>query len=525
MGIFQRFGQLISAPKQVLTSPKPAAGYMRNNRGAVFPTWNPPLSRSHIDVQNAWQNAAARAVDMIQNSGYLAGMVDQYVSDTVGKGLQLSLQPNFQFFGGEEAATAWADETEAAFRRWCNRPMECDAGQQMTFGKMQAQQARAYLAFGETITSMPLRKQGRGAYFTKFKVIPAYMMQSQSNGGDTKHGVRVDEFGAPLGYHFWQTKENNIMERADIYIPRFDKYYRPNIIHVFDGMAGQVRGISPITPALQVLRQFDRLQDATLTVATMNTIFSPVIKSPLPSRDVLEILKSNDPNAGNPLQQYLAGAAAWNDGLDFDIGSYGVTHLMAGEELVFNKNEHPNQFYDKFVGSLLREVARCIGLTVESATGDYSAATYASLNIGTTINHQLTSQRRQNIFAPMCDQVFDAWLEEEIDAGRNKFPGGLEAFYSNRTIAYETTWRGPGKYQADDLKNAKAMETYDAIGVISKTRLAEDLGFDYSVIVRERSAEQKLRDKYDLRDSVKQRLPDAEEQIEMNNTKPAGMMQ
>ena len=66
-----------------------------------------------------------------------------------------------------------------------------------------------------------------------------------------------------------------------------DAFGRARVIHVFDGMPGQVRGVSPLTPALQVARQFDQLSDATLTAAILQTVFAASITSDEPTEDVL----------------------------------------------------------------------------------------------------------------------------------------------------------------------------------------------------------------------------------------------
>jgi hypothetical protein len=58
---------------------------MRGNRGVVFGGWRPALREAADDVgpPGTWR---ARAIDLIQNSGWMAGALDQAVANTVGTG-------------------------------------------------------------------------------------------------------------------------------------------------------------------------------------------------------------------------------------------------------------------------------------------------------------------------------------------------------------------------------------------------------------------------------------------------------
>jgi len=59
------------------------ADFMRGNRGVVFGGWRPALREAADDVGASWDMAAARTIDLIQNSGWMAGALDQAVANTV----------------------------------------------------------------------------------------------------------------------------------------------------------------------------------------------------------------------------------------------------------------------------------------------------------------------------------------------------------------------------------------------------------------------------------------------------------
>ena len=142
---------------------------------------------------------------------------------------------------------------------------------------------------------------------------------------------------------------------------------------------------------------------------------------------------------------------------------------------------------------LLREMARCLGLTYESATGDYTGATYSSVRMAVNEIFQITLARRKFVVKPFLQPIYEAWLEEEIAFGRIPFPGGYRAFLVNRAAASRALWIGSPKPVADDLKAAKAHQVYRDMGVISDEMIAADLGVSIDDVYAARARERELR--------------------------------
>ena len=187
------------------------------------------------------------------------------------------------------------------------------------------------------------------------------------------------------------------------------------------------------------------------------------------------------------------------DGSTINVGINGrLAHLFPGQELKLHTADAPGSEYEAFAQHLLREMARCCGLTFESATGDYRGATYSSVCMATGEIFAVTLMRRRNVVTPFCQATYEAWLEEEIVTGGIDFPGGYAAFMSNRVAASRADWRGSPKPQADDLKTAKAHEIWKRLGVMSDEMIASDLGVDIEDVYASRAAEKELREEYGL---------------------------
>jgi len=488
-----------------MTLPKPSGKYMRGGRGVTFAGWKPALRESQDDIGEAWDDAAARVGDLLHNSGWLAGAMEQCVANTVGTGLQLKVLPENETFGMTPAqASDWAKTVERRFELWARNAQECDIQGLRTFGQMQAAAFRSWLVTGEILAELPWRKRPWNRYGTKVRLLPPQRLSRKTESMKRLiNGVYTDADGMPVGYR--AIRKDLFRHDVEYDVRARDRAGRPRVIHIFEGAPGTHRGISPLVPALQVARQFDQLADATLMAAIVQTLFAVTITSDEPTEQVLQGLLTPQKQAQmlaqgiSPMEAYIEMVAGYYDDSTLDVGINGrLAHLFPGQELKFHTSNHPSSDYAAFAMHLLRELARCLGLTYESATGDNVGATYSSLQAATTEIFAITKARRRNIMAPFCQPIFEAWLEEEIEAGTLPFPGGIAGFMTNRTAACRADWRGDPRPQADDLKKAKAHEVWKRLGVMSDAMICTDLGADVDDVYQQLAQEQALRAEYGL---------------------------
>lgn len=493
-------GAAVPAP-----SSRPSSAYMRGGRHLAFANWRPAVRDAQTDISVAWDQAAARVTDAIHNSGWLAGAIEQAVANTVFNGLRLKTAPENRLFGMSPAdARAWGRMVEARFGLWADRKEECDIRSMMTFGEMQGAAFKSWLATGEILSGLPYKKHPWNTSGTKVRLLSASRLKRQTSAFERLvDGVYTDPDGMPVAYLTTRKTPGGFDE--DYVVRARDARGRPNVIHVFTGLPETHRGISPMTPGLQLTRQFDQLSDATLTAAILQTMFAATITGEAPTEEVIEGLLSPQEFAqfkaqgGSPMEAFLTASGAYYDGTTFDTSINGrVAHLFPGQVLDFKTAQVQGVQIEVFFKMILRELSRCLGMLYESATGDYSGATYASLNAGTAEVYKVTQARRKNVLIPFCQPVYEGWLEEEIFEARIGFPGGYEAFMANRAAACRAEWFGTPRPQGDDLKLAKAHEVWRRLGVVSDQMIANDLGVDIEDVYEQRAREAELREEYGL---------------------------
>lgn len=469
-------------------APEQRAQFFRDGKSPFLTSWRPALRETSEDVASAWTEAAARGIESLQNSGFMAGVADVNVSQIVGSGLTLAARPDVQALGWTESeGSTWSEIVERRWRSYAKTPRAVDAGSRYTHGQLQQIVIRSWMAYGEVAANLPF-VQRPGTPLSKISLIPPSRISRESDGFSLTQGVYTDAWGAPTGYKV-KTKTN--LGWVDVTYPAFDADGRHRFLHIFDPMLASPRGISPFAPILKVLRQIDQYADATLTSALIQTIFAATIKTNLMGDAAFAGLRTEaDQKDVVDLGGFASVKADWYEDAKIDLFQHGrVGHLMPGDELEFHAAKHPSQTYDSFMSWLIREIAACAGVTYESATGDYRGATYSSVRMATAEKWNIVLARRSNIAEPFCQVTYQNWLEEEIGTGRIPFPGGVNAYIENKAAAAAAIWTGPPRPQADDLKTARAHEVLFKLGVSTFQSVCGEYGQDWKEVQDQRARE------------------------------------
>ena len=478
------------------------ARYLRDTKSGVIASRSAPLSNSRDDIRRAWSRSAGLAMDLIQNSGRLKGACDQVLADTVGVGLTLTPDPDLEGLGyNDEEKTTFIRLLKRRWKAFWNNKQECDMRGKLTGAQMVDIGLRWYIAFGEVTGVFDFFNSAeRGRYGistgTKLCLVPPNRLVQDTNPLEGMYqGVRHDDKGRAVAYRF-ETTEQGMKKKSDY--AAFDTDGRPLVMHIFDPMdATDVRGISQLAPAFRKHIQAEMLDDATLQMAILQTIFAITITSESPSQDTyeaLEVLKEGKGGEGYAEEylQYLGAQLQSAADSRISVGADPqTTHLAPGEDLKLKSVGVPGQDFLPFSNSLARDMARTIGISYGGLTMDYTDATYASVRMEISSIWPVVMRRRERIAAPMCQMTYESWLDEEIGEGRIPFKGGYRAFRANRSRVCTATWQGPAKPTADDGKSAKASSERLKNGTSSIAIETGDLGVDSDALFEEREREHK----------------------------------
>ena len=473
---------------------RPRAQYMRPDRSGILSMRRAITRDVKTDVHQGAARAFALAFDFMHNSGWLAGAADQIVTDMIGTELVLNARPDPSVFGGDMAARReWCRAVETAWWRWAQDPRECDLEGKATIAETLDGAVRYYLASGEAIGIISyLRASDQRRYGietgTKVRLVSPHRLSRHTSlfeGWD--QGINHDPNGRAVAYRFCQTDGG--MDR-DVDIMAISGTLR-QVVHVMDrGVTpNSPRGISPMTPCFKTVAQSDQLADATLTTALLQTAFAATIHSPEASVDAFAAIETIQ-----ELTEYEGAAdlaedlfEVWHQRIEalksrpLSIGGDAtqVNHLGPGEKLELHGSQTPGPQYLPFQQNLMREVARCLGVTFENLTMDHSAASYSSTRMAVSSVWPTIERRRARIAAPFAQGIYDAWLDEQVGTDALPFPGGVTAFRAQRRAACAAEWRGPSKPTADPWKDAAAAKVRLEMGMTTLQEVYAERGLDW----------------------------------------------
>jgi lambda family phage portal protein len=467
---------------------KAVARYLRSDRAGVLAMRKATMRDGQRDVREAAERAAALAIDFMHNSGWIAGAVTQVLCDTIGEELKLSCRAKLKKLGySDKQAREWRSVVEEEWRKWAWNPKECDLAGKATIAEMADAVLRGFLGTGEgfgILDFMEAAERRRYGVQTGIKVslVASHRCPRTTREADgLEDGIFQDDNGRALQYLFKVRSRGIESER---------KIDAADVIHVMDRgeNLNSVRGISPIAPALKVLSQADQLADFTLAKALLQTVFAATINSPEPSEDAFKSLQTLedietpegwDENTDGPWGEFIGGlqqdlmevwgariGALKEKGISMSDPAR-VNHLGPGETFTLHTTSTPNSDYLEFFRNLLREIARCIGVTYESLSMDHTDASYSSVLMSVASIWPIVLRRRSRIMIPFLQAIYERWLEEMIERGKIAIKGGREAFRRHREDVFQAEWHGPGAPSADNYKAAMAEKIELELGISS----------------------------------------------------------
>jgi lambda family phage portal protein len=472
------------APKAV-PSRRHVARYLRGDRSGVLGMRKAVTRDARQDVREAAERAAALAVDFMHNSGWIAGAIMQILCDTIGEELKLNCRAKLKKLGySDEEAAEWCRMVEEEWRRYAWNPKECDLAGKSTIAEMADAALRSYLASGEAFGILdymePADRRRYGIETgTKVSLIASHRCPRVTREVEgLEQGIFHDANNRAVAYRF-KVRESGIERDRDI-----DAI---DVIHLMDRGANlnSARGISEVAPALKVLAQSDQLADATLAKTLLQTVFAATITSPEQSENAFQALQTlGDIEMPDGFDQSDGSWDEFIGGLqqdllevwDMRLGALKekgismsdparINHLGPGEKLELHSSSTPSSDYIEFFQNLLREIARCLGVTYESLSMDHSDATYSSVLMSVATIWPIVLRRRSRIVAPFLQAIYERWLEEMIERGRIQIKGGREAFRRHREAVFQAEWHGPAAPSADNYKAVLADKIELEIGI------------------------------------------------------------
>lgn len=430
--------------------------------------WNPSENNADVDLIPKLSNLRATSRDLYMNTPIATGALRRIRTNAIGFGLRLQCRLDREVLGlTDVVADAWERKTEREFFSWANN-VECDSARTLAFPQLTTLAFFSTLLSGDCFVLTPRVKRQGQVYDLRIQIIESDNCSNPQLQFDTNRiagGVEVDDFGAPVAYHF----RRPIMDMSMIgslsgldqwvRIPAYGEIAgRRQVFHLFEKeRPGQRRGFPILAPVIEELKQITRLSKAEIQASIINSYFTVFIKSQAPIGNVLS--EGYIPSSGSGLVPGAPGVSTLDqaderDAKVYEMGSGNVVEMGEGEDITLADPRRPNQNFEPFFYSIVKQIGASLQIPAEQLMlhfqGSYSAARGA-------LQEAWKFYRERRLWAGdyFCSPIYREFLTEAVIKGRINAPG----FFSDPVIQdawCSCAWTGPGQGQLDPLKETKA---------------------------------------------------------------------
>ncbi len=443
--------------------------------GSKFETGlTPSGSGNWFDIPVILQNTRTAYTESI----HARSIVRRYADTVVDTGLKLLPTPKHQILGiSPEQAEEWADNVAQRFDCWfaskqCTRD-EVDNGYQLQ-------------RFIEILT----RRDGE--YFVRFHYSPRKDLMSplqlsivdptQILGygvADTyafnrsyADGIIRDAGGKEIAYKVQVLTEKGY---AEMTIPAIGPRSRRRfMLHGYTrDFVDQGRGMSDFAHALQEFSNITDFSQAQImkAIAQSQFTFTVVPNKDGPASDAgLGVgagffdaeyggVESDVPTAtGEPSHYAYSSRPEWTAR---QPGSTVITGLQSGEGLQAVQNTAPSEQFATFVESIMTNLAASVSMPIEVLTMKFGRSYTASMG-ALILFWRVAERARYEQKWDWLDQVYEAWISEELAAGRISAPGWSDPVMRQAWLS--SRWGGAPMPIIDPSKQSKADKDYVELG-------------------------------------------------------------
>jgi lambda family phage portal protein len=316
----------------------------------------------------------ARARQLVRDSWPAKSIARAYARNICGKGI--TVIPHAKDKDGKPLSKL-NRKAQAEWQRW-SKSKSCDVEGKKTFGQVTRLAVEERATVGEHFIGwsyqMPQTPDGRfdPSQPVGFKIQgfePEQLDQRLYDflGNEVRGGVEVDSNGAAVAYHLYTRNPNDYLFRRAFWSKRIPvaklwHYYKQERVL-------QTRGISPMTPVMQDIRDFQRYQSYTLWKVVMEACIGLIFTKLSPT---LPGARPGFPAQQGDNGQTPSGATT----VDFIPGM--SVEAAPGEDVKPFNTGSPGQQYGPFAEVTLRGIGAGAGMSygqiARKSDGNYSSA-------------------------------------------------------------------------------------------------------------------------------------------------------
>ncbi len=463
--------------------------YTAAETGGSNQTWRPRNRSADAEIRRAQRLITARARDLVRNNSYVSGAINKICNNVVRKGIRPQAQLKLASGKPDSVRNQYL---EKLFKRWSRY---ADNSGQDSLAALQRLGLRHIWTDGEFLVLRTWDNSLPGIPPLRLELLEADLLDRRidgklTNGNIARRGIEYDPAtNRPVAYHLWESHPGDHL----VWSHRTRRVPAKEVIHVYDRQrASQTRGISWLAAILMDAYDLGEYKATEMIGARLAAAFGIFVKSNFPELGG---------GAGIGIPHSQTGPQVKTDA--FNLPDYiepgRIQRLPHGTEVQTASHNRPGNQYEPFIRDNVRGMSTGTGMSYESYSNDYTAASYSSAR-SASLEERLSYQCQQWFLnEKMNNKIWTWFLEAAYLAGL--LPEARD--YARDPLPWNEAviWQNPGWTWVDPLKDSKAVESGIDNATATRTKASAQQGEDWEddVLATLVHEEELLANLYELR--------------------------
>lgn len=303
-----------------------------------------------------------------------------------------------------------------------------------------------------------------------------YNVQTDSAGNQVRMGVELNAVGKVAAYYILSTHPSESgFDKKRVRVPA------DQIIHRFIAhRSGQTRGYPATTPVLIGMKDLDRYTISEITQANLAA-----------SNGGFFVAKGDNADLVNTGVDSSEGTR--REALVMEAEAGMSRQLPPGWEFQPWNSDHPNGNFAAFHKTMLRNIARGLGISYTTLSGDLEGVNFTSSRVGLLQERDTYRAHQRRMGCQTMSRIYTNWLRMAYLSGRVTLPSPE---VSKWATYHEWEYRGwPSVQPVEDID---AAERAIKLGVLTRREVCAAEGRDDEETFAGLKREKELAAKYDI---------------------------
>ncbi len=438
---------------------------------------------SHMSERMDRETVTDRAVDVAINDPNAASCVDSMAVGIVGTGLTPQSAPPSEILG-------WNSETTSLFQRqqelaWTLWAKEADAKGRLQFWELELLSVYNFLMKGEFFRQPVMLDEPHRLFSLAIQTIDPERIQTppgKISDKTLRDGITLGRRGNATHFH---VRENSVSSLPTAGYATFKTIpawiaHRPGMLHGFlQKFDEQIRGVSPLAPALKLFKDLGDYYDFELIGAIVAASFPVFIETAHPEAmaNVSRTPYADVDKEEDRHQELVPGQVAY--------GTLGQRpHVL--------KNNRPNDSFAVFTERILRSAGAAMGIPYEIISKDFSKTNFASARAALLEAARVFSLYQKWLVGRFSHPCWEMVQEEAFLRGIVTIPKGSPDFYTARHLYTMAKWRPQRRGHVDPQREINSAVTAMDNNIMTLAQISSEYDGEWDENIKQRAREKKL---------------------------------